>query len=156
MAQNQELAGFCPAPTRRLNFGHMLGPGSTRFLQEKLETFEYLHHRLRIDFGKPLVPQVSGALDYVERELARRGLPCLEQSEIYAFMPPLDDPAVLLCVSLYGRTGEFPKLLMLRREQGIHVIYEIVDCERVRLSARSRRKTQTSLEVPAPCETPPI
>ena len=135
----------------------MLVPRSVEFLQEKLERFEYLHARLRVDFGKPLVPQIAQAVDGVERELSHKGLPCLEQAELYVVMPSLDDPAVLLTVELFGRTGTFPRLLMLRREEGEHRIYSIVDCEKVKLAPRCKRKTQTlTPEVPATCnETPP-
>ncbi len=121
----------------------MLSQRSVAFLQRELERFEYLHLRLRVDFQSDLVPQVSAAVDRVEAELEKRGLPCLEQAELYVVMPSLDDPAVLLAVELYGRTGAFPRLLMLRRDGGEHVIYSIVDCEKVRLAARSRRRTQT-------------
>ncbi len=135
----------------------MLAPQSVAFLQEKLERFEYLHARLRGDFGKPLVQRVAGAVDSVERALEARGWPPLERCELYVVMPSLDDPAVLMTVELFGRTGMFPHLLMLRREGGEHRVYEVVDCERVKLQARCKRKPQTTLpEVPAcDLETPP-
>ena len=130
-----------------LNFGHPLGARSAKFLQERLREFAYVHHRLKIDFDKPLLPQVVKAVDAVEgSSFGRTSGLGLEGSVIYLVSPGLTDPAVLLIVEIFGRTGFFPNLLLMRRDDRDYVIYDIIDGDKAKLQARGRRKKQTSLE----------
>src|SRR6266496_1498454 len=113
-----------------LNFGHILGERSIAFLQEKLGAFDYVHQRLKIDFDRPISEQVVEAVNAAEAG-CKRGL--LEAygggTEIYLVPPGLTDPTILLLIELFGRTGAFPNLLLMRRDSGEYVIYDIADGE---------------------------
>lgn len=54
-----------------VNFGHILGERSLKFLQEKLGAFEYVHERLKIDFERPLVEQAVKAVSAAEGRCGR-------------------------------------------------------------------------------------
>jgi hypothetical protein len=132
-----------------INFGHVLSDGSVKFLQEKIGTFTFIHERLRIDFDLPLSAQIAKLIDRVETKLEWDGL-MLENCIVYIVTPGLTDPSLVLLVDLFGRSGQLPKLLPMRKEHGVFVIYDIIDLERVKLMARGRRKTQVLSEAP-PC-----
>ena len=132
-----------------INFGHVLGDRSVRFLQEKIGKFTFIHERLRIDFDLPLSSQIAKAVDRIEARLERDGL-LLEDATVYIVTPGLTDPSLVLLVDLFGRSGQLPKLLPMKKEQGVFTIYDIIDLERVKLMARGRRKTQVLSEA-SPC-----
>jgi len=124
-----------------INFGHALGRRSQAFLFDRLGDFRLVHHRLQIDFDKPLLDQIVRAVDAVERECGS-----LESygggMGVYVVPIGMTDPALLLQIEIFGRTGAFPNLLLMRREDGEFAIYGILDGERVKLLARGRRKPQ--------------
>ena len=125
-----------------INFGHMLGPRSLEFLQEKLGDFDYVHHRLKIDFDLPLLDQIVKAVSAVEGRACRPLESYGGGTRIYVVPPGMTDPALLLQIEITGRTGAFPNLLLMRRDDGEFVVYDIADGEKVKLLARGRRKPQ--------------
>jgi len=126
-----------------INFGHMLGDRSVRFLQEKLGAFEYVHERLKIDFDKPLPDQVVKAVNAAESRCKGPLESYGGGTGIYVVPPGLTDPALLLQIEIFGRTGAYPHMLLMRRDDGEFVVYDIADGEKAKLQARGRRKPQT-------------
>jgi len=127
-----------------LNFGHIPSEQSTAFLKEKFgENFLYVHQRLRIDFSAPMERQIVATVDAVERQLDGKAL--LERCAVYILTPGLTDPSILLVIELFGRTGAFPNLLLVRREDGDFTVYDVIDGEKFKLRARGRRKEVSTL-----------
>jgi hypothetical protein len=129
-----------------LNFGHILNTKSASFLRDNLGEFVYLHRRLRVDFHQSIKEQITGLVDSVEEELITVHHASLEQSDVYVIMPGLTDPTALLLIELYGRTGTFPNILMMRREHHEFVVYDIVDSEKMKFQSRGKRKSQETLD----------
>ena len=103
-----------------------------------------MHCRLKIDFDRPILEQVVRTIDQAE---SRCRFGTLEHygggTQVYVVPPGLTDCALLLLIEIFGRTGAFPNLLLLRRDDGEFVVYDVVDGEKAKLQARGRRKEQT-------------
>ena len=90
---------------------------------------------------RPIPEQVVKAVNSIEAKAEAQGA-FLEPSQIYVVPPGLTDPSLILMVELFGRTGWFPNLLLMKRVEGEYQIYDIADGEKIKLQARGRRKVQ--------------
>lgn len=131
-----------------INFHHpLMGLSETlRMISDRHPPHEvvYVHQRLQIDFSRDLMSQVSSVIDRVEMQLRVKGFPdgALEMaSAIYIICPGLSDPTALIVMELFGRTGFFPNITLMKRdhEHGSFRAYDCVVGEYVKLNARSKR-----------------
>jgi hypothetical protein len=125
-----------------LNFSHDLNESQRKQFETEHGEYLYIWRMLRINFVNPLVPQIIQIVDSVERELVAQNISLRNCGSVYMIAPGLTDPAILLYQEVFGRNGDPPNLVMMRRDydKGGFKIYQTINGVEFRQCARGRRE----------------
>lgn len=119
-----------------LNFGHPLSADTLEELKDHGVTPEEVQNiRVQLDMEQPLAPQISQIIDGIPRSPDQWATePALVN------LPGAAIAAGLVVAELHGRSGSFPRVLsLLRGEDGVFRLGQLIDLQSVRDEARKAR-----------------
>ncbi len=120
-----------------LNFSHPITPEQSATIRDMLgaESLEILDIPVQIDMSQPLDIQVAAIVDACSLSpVAWQTTPFLVRSAA------LPEAANAILAEIHGRTVGFPLLVTFRRNAaGIDEVWDLVDLQMIRETARMRR-----------------
>lgn len=125
-----------------LNFGHPLHPRVVAHLAPAKE----VRVRFDLDLAQPTPEQIVDLVDRTAQAMEVKGGKLDGTVPLAVALPGLSEGVALLLAELHGRTGNFPKVLALRKQaDGTYGLFAdsaglgVLDLEKLRQEARGRR-----------------
>lgn len=118
-----------------INCGHPLSGDAAVELADRIGEYDTVTVSVHLDVEKPLAEQVATAIadaGISSEDWQTRG--------VVVALPGMSVAAGLVLAEVHGRSGSFPRVLhLVRGEDGVFRLGEIVDLMQVRSTARSSR-----------------
>ena len=122
-----------------LNFSHPLTDAQARDILDSLEisgddVMTILDIAVQIDMTAPLAEQITAIVDKADLSpVAWQSIPFVVR------LPGMSEAGAALLAEIHGRCGYFPRIVTMRRDNGVFVVNDIVDLQDIRETARGKR-----------------
>lgn len=118
-----------------LNFGHPLSDAAQAELVESIGEFETVLARVSLDMDSPLEPQLVAVVEGMEVSSE-----AFQTRSLVVVLPGASVAAGIVLAMLHGRSGNWPKIMhLVRADDGVFHVGELVDLQRTRNTARTSR-----------------
>ena len=118
-----------------LNFGHPLSDAAQAELADVIGEFDTVLARVSLDMESPLGPQIATVVEGMKLSSEQ-----LQTRRLVAILPGASVAAALVLAEIHGRSGNWPTIVhLVRAEDGVFHMGELVDLQQTRNTARTSR-----------------